>query len=75
MINEKIKKGALKLSQNERAELAHLLIDSLGPKAEIVTEEEWSAELKRRIDNYEKGENSAKAWNSIKSNAKAILDR
>ncbi|MEX2456044.1 MAG: addiction module protein [Balneolaceae bacterium] len=75
MINEKIKKGALNLSQKERAELAHLLIDSLGPGAKIKTEKEWSDELKSRIDKYEKGERSAKDWNRIKNNAKAILDR
>lgn len=75
MINEKIKQGALKLSQKERAELAHLLIDSLGPEAKVETEKDWSDELKRRIDEYEKGEKSTKTWDSVKSNAKTILER
>jgi hypothetical protein len=35
MINEKIRKQALKLSGQERAELAHLLIDSLHTEKEI----------------------------------------
>lgn len=74
MINEKIKQGALKLSQKERAELAHLLIDSLGPGEKIETEEDWSDELKSRIEKYEKGEVSSKNWSTVKNNAKAILD-
>lgn len=74
MLNEKITQGALKLSQKERAELAHLLIDSLGPGAKIETEEDWSDELKCRIEKYEMGEIFTKDWSSVKNNAKAILD-
>ncbi len=76
MINEKIKKQALKLSDQERAELAHVLIDSLHPEREIQVESEeaWSEELKRRINRYEKGESSGKPWSEVKKNAKALLD-
>jgi hypothetical protein len=35
MINEKLKKQALELSEQERAELAHMLIDSLHPGSGI----------------------------------------
>lgn len=74
MINEKIKKQALELSHQERAELAHVLIDSLHPEEEFNSEEAWSKELKKRIDRYEQGESSAKPWNEVKKNAQALLD-
>jgi putative addiction module component (TIGR02574 family) len=74
MINEKIKKQALELSDQERAELAHMLIDSLHPEKEFESEEAWSKELKKRIDRYEQGESSAKPWSEVKRNAQALLD-
>lgn len=74
MINKKIKKQALKLSSQERAELAHMLIDSLHPEEEFESEEAWSEELKKRIDRYEQGESSTKPWSEVKKNAKALLD-
>jgi len=74
MINKKIKKQALKLSDQERAELAHMLIDSLNPEKEFESEDAWSKELKKRVDQYEQGESSAKPWNEIKKNAQALLD-
>jgi len=66
MINEKIKKQALELSDQERAELAHMLIDSLHPDQELESEEAWSKELKKRIDRYEQGESSARPWSEVK---------
>ena len=74
MINEKLKKQALELSDQERAELAHMLIDSLHPEKEFDSEEAWSKELKKRINRYEKGESSAKPWSEVKKNAQALLD-
>jgi len=74
MINEKIKKQALELSDHERAELAHMLIDSLHPEIEFESEEAWSEELKKRIDRYEQGESSTKPWSEVKKNALSLLD-
>lgn len=74
MINEKIKAQALELSSKERAELAHVLIDSLHPEKEFDSEEAWSEELKNRIDRYEQDDNSAKPWSEVKKNAQALLD-
>lgn len=73
MINEKIKKQALKLSIQERAELAHMLIDSLHQEEKIESEEAWSKELMRRIDRYEQDESSSKPWSEVKKNARALL--
>lgn len=74
MINKKIKKQALELSDQERAELAHMLIDSLHPEKEFESEKAWSVELKKRIDRYEQGKSSAKPWSEVKKNAQALLD-
>lgn len=74
MSNESIKKQALELSEEERAELAHLLIDSLDPEAEYESEESWSKELRKRIDRYEQGASSTKTWNEVKKNAQALLN-
>ena len=73
MINEKIRKQALKLSSQERAELAHMLIDSLGPDKEFESEDAWSEELKKRIDRYEQDKSSSKPWSEVKKNAQALL--
>jgi putative addiction module component (TIGR02574 family) len=74
MINEKIKKQALELSDQERAELAHLLIESLHPGKEFESEEAWSEELKKRIDRYEQGKSSSKSWGEVKRNSQTLLD-
>ena len=75
MSNKGIKKQLLELPEEERAELAHLLIDSLNPNAEFETEEAWSKELKKRIDRYEQGASSARSWSEVKKNAQALLDK
>ncbi|MFO7845980.1 MAG: addiction module protein [Balneolaceae bacterium] len=74
MINKKIKKQALELPNQERAELAHMLIDSLHPENEFESEEAWSEELRNRIDRYEQGKNSAKPWSEVKRNTQALFD-
>ena len=50
---ENLKTEALKLSAEERAELADRLIASLFEDAEI--EEAWAAEVKRRVTEIESG--------------------
>lgn len=75
MSNKTIKEQALELSEEERAELAHLLIDSLNPEAEYESEELWSRELKKRINRYEQGASSTKPWSEVKKNAQALLNK
>jgi len=74
MINDKIIKQALKLSHQERAKLAHMLIDSLDREKDIESAEAWSEELKKRIVRYEQGESSSKPWSEVKKNAQAHLE-
>lgn len=76
MSDENIKKKALKLSEEERAELAHLLIDSLNPESEYdESKESWSKALKKRIDRYEQGASSTISWSEVKKNAEALLNK
>lgn len=75
MSKESIKKQALGLSEEERAELAHLLIDSLNPEAEYESAKAWSRELKKRIDQYEQGASSTKPWSEVKKNAQDLLNK
>ena len=74
MINEKIKEKVLKLPIQERAELAHMLIDSLQSEKEFESEKAWSKELKKRVDRYEQGESSAKPWSEVKKNVQTLLE-
>lgn len=75
MIDEKIKRKALELSQKERAQLAHMLIDSLNPEVDYESAEEWSKELKTRINQYEEGASSATSWHNVKKKGMNMLDK
>jgi len=74
MDSKTLKKQALELSHHERAQLAHLLIDSLHPETDFETEESWARELKSRIRQYEEGKSSTKSWTKVKRNAQNLLD-
>jgi putative addiction module component (TIGR02574 family) len=74
MIDKKIKKQVMELSHHERAELAHLLIDSLHQQQDFVSEEAWSEELQKRIDRFEKGEAKTKSWEQVKKSCRSLLD-
>jgi len=50
-----------------------MLIDSLQPEQEFETEEAWSEELKKRIDRYEQGEITTKAWSEVKKMLRHFL--
>lgn len=70
-----MKKEALKLSQKERAQLAHMLIDSLSPETDFESEEAWSEELKHRINQYQEGASSSTAWKNVKKKGLDILNK
>lgn len=46
---------ALKLPEQERAELAARLLESLDSAAEEVVEQDWELEIQRRIEQVESG--------------------
>jgi putative addiction module component (TIGR02574 family) len=55
MSTETLKKEALELSEQQRAQLAHFLIDSLSPAPEFESKEVFEKEIKRRTQQIEAG--------------------
>lgn len=43
--------------------------------AESKSVEDWTKELRRRIDQYEQGKSSTKSWEEVKKNAQALLHK
>ncbi|MEO7299167.1 MAG: addiction module protein [Verrucomicrobiota bacterium] len=68
---EKIKTQLSSLPSNERAELAHFLIQSLDAKTDEDTEAAWDAELARRAEEIRngtaKGEPAEKVFAEIRA--------
>jgi putative addiction module component (TIGR02574 family) len=61
--------AALKLSEEERAELVHGLLDSLDPPPSDIdrmTNEEFGAELDRRAEELRQNPNDAIPWEKVK---------
>ena len=52
---EKVRSEALRLTQAERAELAHSLVGSLDGPADADTESAWDAEILRRLGEIDAG--------------------
>ena len=55
-------KEALKLSEQERAELAAKLIESLDPEAEEEFRDNWQPEIERRLKNLKEGKTRTVPW-------------
>lgn len=52
---EKVRSEALRLTESERAELAHSLVSSLDGPADTDAESAWDAEIRRRLAEIEAG--------------------
>lgn len=52
---EKVKEEVLQLPENDRAELARLLIESLDEAEDSDVEGAWDAELERRLKRIDEG--------------------
>ena len=52
---EKLKSALSAFSSEDRAELAHFLIGSLGPETDEDAEDAWIAELQRRFEDMQSG--------------------
>jgi putative addiction module component (TIGR02574 family) len=62
---DEVRRSALALSHEQREELARDLLLSLEPVSEAdsaVISEEWAAEIKRRVESYERGEVTLLDW-------------
>jgi putative addiction module component (TIGR02574 family) len=53
---------ALELSEEERAELASSLLQSLDPAMERGVQEAWNEEIARRISRLESGQSKSVPW-------------
>ena len=56
---------ALKLSPNERAEVAEQLIASLEEAADTAVEQAWQQEVQRRLQQVERGEVKTIPWEEV----------
>ncbi len=57
---------ALQLDEDERAELAVSLIESLDGAADADAEQAWKLELDRRLETLDKGEADLVSWGDVK---------
>ena len=59
---DKLLADALQLADNDRAEMASRLIDSLDPSRDDDAQSAWSAEIARRIAALDSGATTAVPW-------------
>jgi putative addiction module component (TIGR02574 family) len=69
----KLLQTALTLSQEERADLACSLIDSLDATAEEGADEAWEREIERRIADLDSGRAKAVPWEVVRGRISAKL--
>lgn len=72
---ERVLEAALDLPEDERAELAAILTDSLGdgsPDAQI--EAAWVAEAKRRLADIRSGKSKTVAWEDVERELDELIE-
>ena len=67
-------KRALALSDQERAELASSLIDSLDPTIDADAEQAWQEEIARRLAEIESGKVKTVPWDEVRRKGRALLN-
>ena len=65
---------ALELPENERADLACTLIDSLDEKIDENIEAAWREGILRRVEEVRAGKVTLVPWDDVRKKARAILD-
>jgi len=68
---DKLFKEALELEQQDRVELAKLLIDSLDPTTEQDVEEAWLREVERRTAALDAGTAETVPWETVRARLRA----
>lgn len=63
---ENLYQAALKLSGDERSQLAYRLLDSIEGERDPDYEEAWSKEIARRIEEVENGTVKTVSWDEVK---------
>jgi putative addiction module component (TIGR02574 family) len=71
----RILESALALSENERAELAAKLLDSLDEGSDPDAEEAWAAEITKRAESVLRGEAKLVPWEEVQAKAAKIASR
>ena len=67
-------KKALELPTEARAALASSLLDSLDKKTDATTEEEWTQEIARRIEELDSGKVKTIPWAEARRQISLILN-
>ena len=70
---DQLEKQARLLSVEERARLAHTLIEELDSSFEVNTEELWNAEAQRRYEAYLRGEIASQPGDEVMDRARSRL--
>lgn len=65
---------ASELSENERAELAGLLLESLQGEPDEGVEVAWAEEVERRVRQIDSGEVKTIPWEQVRANLHARLN-
>jgi putative addiction module component (TIGR02574 family) len=65
-ISHSIVDQALRLPEQERAQVVQALLNSLSPDAERQLDDAWASELDQRLAEFEKGESDAVSWSDLK---------
>jgi putative addiction module component (TIGR02574 family) len=64
---------ALSLSEEERAELAGSLLDSLDASVDQAAEAAWNEEIARRIEDLDSGKAKTIPWEAVRSRISSKL--
>jgi len=67
VLRDKVFKEALELEQQDRVELANLLIDSLDATTEGDVEEAWISEIDRRAAELDSGAVQTIPWDTVRA--------
>ncbi len=65
---------ALQLPEQERADLAAELLDSLDPATDDDVEKAWAAEIKRRLDEIDNGQATTISWQEARKIIQDLSD-
>jgi putative addiction module component (TIGR02574 family) len=73
VLRDKVFKEALELEQQDRVELAKLLIDSLDATTEGDVEDAWISEIDRRAAELDSGAVQTIPWDTVRARPAALL--
>lgn len=71
---ENLYQAALKLSGDERSQLAYRLLDSIEGERDPDYEEAWAAEIARRVEEIENGTAEMLSWEEVRAKLREGLD-